>query len=135
MTDVMTVRIALPSRPLGVWQATHFRADAAHGSFAMGPRHIDYVAVLEPGIVELVLEDESERYIAVDTGIVVKREREVLVSTRRALESHDLVELRAAVREVFRKRDESELRARAATSKLEVGFVRRLYELEESRHG
>jgi len=135
MSEPMTVHVALPSKVLGEWRATHLRADAAHGSFGMGPRHIDFVAVLEPGILELALEDGSERYIAVDTGVLVKRQHEVFVSTRRALESADLGELRTTIEQVFRRQDEGELRARAAASKLEVGFVRRLLELEEGARG
>lgn len=127
---VMTVRVALPSRMLGTWRAVSFRGDGAHGSFGLLPRHTDFVVVLEPGLVEMRLEDGRETYLAVDAGVLVKRGRDVFVSTRRGVESADLDELRLTVREVFRKQDAGELRARSAASKLEVSFVRRMLDLE-----
>jgi F-type H+-transporting ATPase subunit epsilon len=132
---MMTVRVALPSRVLGSWEVTSLRGEGAHGSFGMRPRHVDYVVVLEPGIMELTLADGTERFLALDTGVLVKQGKMVFVSTRRAVESANLDELQQTVREVFVKRTEGELRARAAASKLEVGFVRRLLEIGESTRG
>lgn len=131
--EPMTVRIALPSRFLGEWRATSLTADGAHGNFGMKPRHIDYVVVLRPGVLILLLEDGTERFVAVDTGVLVKRGREVFVSTRRGVESTDLEDLRDTVRNVFQKRDAQELRARSSASKLEMSFVRRLMELDDER--
>ena len=131
----MTVRVAVPSSVLGTWEVRRLRGDGSHGSFGMGPRHIDFVVMLEPGLLELHLVDGSERFLAVDTGVLVKRGGMVTVSTRRATESGDLNQLRETVRDVFRSRSESELQARAAAAKLEVGFVRRLFEIEEQSRG
>ena len=135
MTNAMTVRITLPARILGEWRATSVVAPGAHGSFGLKPRHLDFAVVLEPGVMSLELEDEdeTETFVAVDKGLLVKRGDEVFVSTRRAVESNDLEELRDMVALVFRQRDEQEIRARSSASKLEMSFVRGFMELED--HG
>jgi F-type H+-transporting ATPase subunit epsilon len=138
----MRLYITIPSQRLGDWKVRKIVAQGVAGSFCLLPRHIDYVSVLQPGILtmELQPEDETDRevvelFAATDSGVLVKRDRDVHVSVRRAVVSEDLESLRRTVREVFQERDELEIRARSAASKLEVGFVRRFMELEEGLVG
>lgn len=142
MTDAMKLEITIPTRRLGEWQARKIVAEGVTGSFCLLPRHIDWVAVLRPGILslELDVDEEAEEapgelFAATDSGVLVKRDRVVWVSVRRAVISEDLESLRQMVREQFHERDELEVRARSAASKLEVGFVRRFMELEEGLVG
>jgi F-type H+-transporting ATPase subunit epsilon len=137
----MIVRFTTPSRVLGAWRADKLVAEGEHGSFCLKPRHIDWVGILGVGISEIELtpddNDDSPReiFVAHDSGVLVKRADEVLVSVRRGIVSADLDELHETVEKVFRHVDSQEQRARAAAGKLEVGFVRRFLELEESTGG
>jgi F-type H+-transporting ATPase subunit epsilon len=62
---------------------------------------------------------------------LVKCGNDVLVSTPNAVSGAGLGELRRAVEQSQRKRDEREHNARAALEKIEADFVRRFIELEE----
>lgn len=143
MTESMKLEIVIPTRRLGEWRVRKIVADGVTGSFCLLPRHIDWVAVLKPGIliVELCVdeagddEEPRELFAATDSGVLVKRDRAVQISVRRAVVSEDLESLRETVRARFHQRDELEVRARSAASKLEVGFVRRFMELEEGLIG
>lgn len=112
-------------------EVTKVVAEGEHGNFCLLPQHIDFLAVLVPGL--LAFEDEAgkEQFAAVDEGVLVKRGDEVLVSTRQATRGTDLDELRSTVREEFAKLDDRERAAQAATAKLEASFLRAYLELAE----
>jgi F-type H+-transporting ATPase subunit epsilon len=64
--------------------------------------------------------------VAVDEGVLVKTGLDVLVSVRRATGGADLGQLRETVRRDYLTLDENEKSVRAATAKLEAGFLRRV---------
>jgi len=100
-------------------------AETREGSFGLLPRRRDCVAALVPGILTYETEAEGEVFIAVDEGVLVKIGDEVRVSVRRAAGGTDLDHLRDAVRRDYLTLDALTQGARAATEKLESGFVGR----------
>jgi F-type H+-transporting ATPase subunit epsilon len=103
-------------------------AETSEGSFGLLPHRLDCVAALTPGI--LTYETAAgEAFVAVDEGVLVKTGPDVLVSVRRALGGSDLSQLHDAVKREFMTLDKSERDMRAAMTKLEAGFVRRLASL------
>jgi F-type H+-transporting ATPase subunit epsilon len=104
-------------------------AEAPDGYFGMLPRHVDVVTELAPGVLLYETEEGEERFVAVNSGTLVKCGDEVRVAVRGAVEGDDLSELRARVEADFRERDESERDARAALARLEAGMVRRFRDL------
>ena len=101
-------------------------AETRDGSFCLLPRRRDCVAALVPGILTYRSEAESEVFIAVDEGVLVKIGDRVHVTVRRASRSTDLAALREAVQHDYLKLDALEQGAREAAQKLESGFVGRL---------
>jgi F-type H+-transporting ATPase subunit epsilon len=103
-------------------------AETSEGSFGILPHRLDCVAALAPGL--LTYETAAgEAFVAVDEGVLVKTGPDVLVSVRRALGGTDLAQLRDAVKREFLTLDERAEDMRAAMTKLEAGFVRRLASL------
>ena len=100
-------------------------AETREGSFGLLPRRRDCVAALVPGILRYQSAAEGEVFVAVDEGVLVKTGDEVQVSVRRASRGTDLASLRDAVRRDYLTLDALALAARAATQKLESGFVGR----------
>ena len=100
-------------------------AETREGSFGLLPRRRDCVAALVPGILSYQSAAEGEVFVAVDEGVLVKIGDEVQVSVRRASRGTDLASLRDAVRRDYLTLDALALAARAATQKLESGFVGR----------
>jgi F-type H+-transporting ATPase subunit epsilon len=96
----------------------------------MLPGHIDFVSELVPGILLYQTEEGAERFVAVNSGTLVKCDDEVRVAVRGAVEGDDLGALRKRVEADFRKHDEEEREARAALARLEASMIRRFRDLE-----
>ena len=92
------------------------------------PNHVHFVTALVPGILSFTTE-EREIFVAIDEGILVKCGREVLVSTRNAVEGEDLASLEQTVIKQFQVLDEQEKLTRSALAKFEVSMMRRFREL------
>jgi F-type H+-transporting ATPase subunit epsilon len=103
-------------------------AETDEGSFGLLPNRLDCVAALIPGILIFEREGESEAYLAVDEGILIKTGKDVLVSVRNAMEGIDLDTLREAVRDEFLNLDAHEQHMRRMMAKMESGFIRRFSE-------
>jgi F-type H+-transporting ATPase subunit epsilon len=123
----MRLKVVLPMRIFLDQEVTKVVAEAANGSFCLLPKHIDFVAALVAGIISFESE-KGEEYLAVDEGILVKRASEVRISTRRAVRSKDLGELKQIVKQEFRTLDERERKTRSILAKLEADFAKSLFE-------
>ncbi len=128
----MRLKVSLPTRVLIDRDVTKVIAEAENGSFCILPRHIDFVAALVPGILSFK-SDREEEFLAVDEGILVKRDNEVMVSTRKAVRGKNLGTLKQTVEEEFRTLDEQEKKTRSILTRLELDFARRIFQLRE--HG
>lgn len=129
----MQLELLLPSRVFcDIADVSSVVAETAQGSFGILPRRRDCVAALVPGILSYET-PRGTTHLAVDAGVLVKTGAKVRVAVRRAIGGADLRQLRAAVEREFLRLDEDERRARAALSKLEVGFLRRLGGLQHVR--
>jgi F-type H+-transporting ATPase subunit epsilon len=104
-------------------------AEAPDGHFGMWPGHVDFVSELVPGILLYETEDGAERFVAVNSGTLVKCGPEVRVAVRGAVDGDDLGALRARVETEFRRHDEEERQSRAALARLEASMIRRFREL------
>ena len=104
--------------------------EAVDGSFTLLPRHIDMVAALVPGLLTYVL-DGVERLVAIDGGILVKRDRSVRVATGEAIPGDDAADLQRALSASMEDSRDAERRTRAAIAHLETDAIRRLMELED----
>ncbi|MFH1518288.1 MAG: F0F1 ATP synthase subunit epsilon [Pseudomonadota bacterium] len=104
-------------------------AEAPDGHFGMWPGHVDFVSELVPGILLYETEDGAERFVAVNSGTLVKCGDYVRVAVRGAVEGDDLRELRMRVEAEFRQHDEEEREGRAALARLEASMIRRFRDL------
>lgn len=129
MTKTISLKIALPHSIFHEEEVLRIRAIASHGSLTLLPRHVDCVVDLSPGILSCE-SDEGTRIFAVDGGIMVKHEREVLVSTPHAVRPEGS-DLGKSVREAFETIAERESRTRSALRKIEADFVRTFVEVKE----
>jgi F-type H+-transporting ATPase subunit epsilon len=105
-------------------------ANTREGSFGLLPHRRDCAAALGPGILTLTSPTESDYYVAIDEGVLVKTGTDVLISVRRALGGTDLSQLHCAVAQQFLKLDEREQQVRSVIAKLEIGLMRRMASLQ-----
>jgi F-type H+-transporting ATPase subunit epsilon len=129
----MNLKILLPSKVLIEEKVIKVIAEAQNGYFCLLPRHIDFVTTLVPGILSYQSEKGEEIFLAVDEGVLIKFGQEVLVSTRNAIRSPDLDQLKRTVEKEFKTLDEHEKVARSAVAKIEANLIRRFLEIQE--HG
>lgn len=127
----MKLEVFVPTALLLEAEAEKIVAEAVEGSVGILPRHIDYVAVLVPGILTFDTPEGEERLLAVDRGILVKRGDRVTVSVRDAVRGDELSTLRRTVRERFERLDQREREARTALARLEARFIRHFLEQAE----
>lgn len=105
-------------------------AEARNGSFCLKPHHINFLAELVPGILSYWM-GEEEFLLAVNSGILVKKEDEVTVSVRHAIEGDDLEELETVVKKQFRILDQQERETQIALEQLQADFIQRFVELKK----
>ena len=129
----MNLKVLLPTEVLVQEDVAKVTAEAYNGSFCLLPKHVDFAAALVPGILSFETAGGREEFLAVDEGILVKCDEEVMVSTRNAMRGPDLGQLRLTVVERFKVLNDREKTARSAMVKIEAGFVRRFLEIQ--RHG
>lgn len=133
--DTMTLRIWTPERLLLKTRTEKIIAEAGNGFFCLLPRHLDYLAVLVPGVLTYRA-NETENYMAVNRGVLVKCGLDVMISVRNAIPGDNLEELEDAVLDRFRRTDLKEEEISQAMSQLEADFIQRFIELNEQwRHG
>ncbi|MCC0179284.1 F0F1 ATP synthase subunit epsilon [Waterburya agarophytonicola K14] len=125
----MKLKVLTPIQVLIDRPVSKVIAEAENGHFCLLPNHIDFIAALVPGILSFTTETDEEVFVAVDEGILVKCDREILVSTRNAVEGSDLETLKHTVSEQFQALDEKEKLTRSALAQFEVSMMRRFKEL------
>ena len=131
---MMRLQVLLPSEILVNQMVSKVIAEAENGSFCLLPRHLDFVTSLAPGILTYTDSDNRERYVGVAEGVLVKTDREVLVSVEHGVKGENLGELRDTVSQHFEAIDERERQAVSAVARLEADFVRRFLDLEQLPH-
>lgn len=129
----MRLTVLLPTHVLVEEPVSKVVAEAENGSFALLPRHIDFVAHLLPGVLIYERANGEEVFLGTDEGTLVKCADRVMVSTPNAIPGTDLATLRDAVRDAFVHLGDRERGARSALARLEAGVVRRFLDLEEVR--
>lgn len=127
--SAMRLRILLPQEILLDVETGKITAEAENGAFGLLPRHVDFITALAPGILTFVTADGREEFVAVDEGILLKRGKQVQVSTRNAVIGQELGELKRLIAERFRNLNEYERKSRDALYKLEADLIRRFMEL------
>jgi F-type H+-transporting ATPase subunit epsilon len=128
---MMNLKVLLPNRVLLDREVGKISGEAENGSFTILPRHVDFVTVLVPGLLMLTDREDNETFLAVDEGVLVKKEKDVLVSVRRAIQSDSLEDLHTAVEQEFRRHDEQERQARSALVDLETDLLHHFMALGE----
>ncbi len=126
----MRLRVFLPMKILIDQEVTKVVAEAENGSFGILPKHVDFVAALTPGIFSFESGGEEE-FMAIDEGVLVKCGTDVMVSTRKAVRSRNLGELKRTVEEEFGTLNESERKTRSILAKLEADFTKGFLKMRE----
>jgi F-type H+-transporting ATPase subunit epsilon len=134
MADTFELTILLPDQILLSTPVARLGGEAINGSFVVLPRHIDFVTALVPGILYYQADETDLSFVAIDSGVLVKRAASVWVSVLQAIVGDDLDHLDQVVEQEFRQRDEREKQTQTALARLEVSFMRGMVNLGRSQY-
>jgi len=127
----MHLKILLPFRVFDdIQNVKRIVMETSEGSFGLLPQRLDCVAALVPGI--FTYETDSEHYIAIDEGMLIKAGEEVTLSVRNAIRGASLEALHQSVETSFMRLNESEKEMRSSMAKMESGFIISLDKFRES---
>lgn len=130
----MNLTIILPSRIEFSGSASRVGAHGSHGRFSLLPRHIDTVAKLTAGLVSFQPDGEDKlRWLAIDGGILVKRDKDVYICTTNAA-SGELGELETQALAELKRHRSREQQSEHALRKIEADFLNRFSELDSDEH-
>lgn len=130
----MNLKISIPSEiVLEKTGVIRIVAESPNGFFGILPARLDCTACLVPGILLYETQEEGERFVAVDEGLLIKVGPNVHVSVRNAEVANQLGTIHQIIKDRILARSEQEKRMRLILAKLESDFVRNL--MEFSRHG
>ena len=101
---------------------TRVVCETDQGLFGILPNRLDCVGALAAGILIYDTPENGENYVAIDRGILVKAEDEIMISVRSAIGGKELGKLNEAVQKEFLDLNEKEIEIRSAMMKLETGF-------------
>ena len=130
----MQLIITLPTHVFLQAEAVKIKAEGPQGGFCLLPRHIDFVSSLVPGLFSYVGPEpgQTENFLAMDAGLLVKLGSEVLVACTNVV-AGKLGELEEAVRQMLDAHNEQERKSRTSLARLEADFVRRFVGFDHDR--
>lgn len=97
----------------------HIMIDTIEGSYGILPNRLDFVAILEPGIMLFEESSGETSYIAHNIGLVVKKGNEVTISTHDAMQEAELGKIKESLHEEVLRLEESEAHIRQVIADIE----------------
>ena len=94
------------------------------GFWTLLPRHADFINALVAGIVSYTTEDEKTLYIACNRGVVVKKDKEVRISTPLAILDDNLEKLTRTIEIDFKQMEEERKEVNTTMARLEIGLIK-----------
>lgn len=127
----MILKVLSPYEVILEQKISKIVAEGIEGYFCLLPRHIDYVSTLKSSILGYVDLEGSQRYLAVNEGVLTKCGSLVTVSTLNAIEGDSLEELRQKVLTEFIKVDDVEKEVKTALASLELQMFKELMKVKK----
>ena len=128
----MQLRILLPNGVFAdIRNVRRVVVETTDGSYGLLPKRMDCTAALVPGILLYETEEDGERYIALNEGIMTKTGYKITVSVRHAIGNTRLGELKNMVSKEMIEMNELEKNARLVMAKLETGFLQSFQKLRD----
>lgn len=128
----MRLRVLTPSEVVLEQDVVHVTAEDVTGSLGIRPGHAPMVTPLVPGIVIARSDSGSEKFVAVNGGVMMVVGDTVEVVSRHAVAGADLAGLTNKVVAGFEKEHEEDKANRTAFEKLRMSFLRGVVEFDRA---
>ncbi len=93
--------------------------DTNEGVYGILPNRLDFVAIMEPGILIYKKKAEGACYIAHDIGVAVKRGNNVTICTHNAIKEDELGKIKGSLLQELKRSEQSEMHIRKVIADLE----------------
>lgn len=125
----MKLSIFLPfCKLLEIDNVTKIQFETKTGNYGILPNRLDFTAAVIPGILYYESSNQ-DHWIAIDEGIVIKANEDIMVSVHDAVEADTLEELESVIEKEFLLLDKNEQLIRISIAKLEGNYFQRLKEM------
>lgn len=94
------------------------------GFWTLLPRHADFINTLTAGIMSYTTENDKILYIACNRGVVVKKDKEVRISTPLAVLDSNLEKLTQTIAIDFKQMEEERKEVNTTMARLEIGLIK-----------
>ncbi|MGN6545417.1 MAG: hypothetical protein ACTHK7_10250 [Aureliella sp.] len=101
------------------------------GRFGVLPGHEPFLTLLVPCVIACRREDNQQRYVAADGGVLSLQDNHVSVVTREAVIADQLEEVADAVVAMLAARRQRERTARAEFAELQSSLLKQLHKMEK----
>jgi F-type H+-transporting ATPase subunit epsilon len=128
----MKLRLTTPTEVVLDMDAVHVTVEDPTGSLGLRPGHAPLVTALVPGILVVRGAGGSERYAAVNGGVLVADGETVEVVSRQAVSGTDIAHLDGTVVAGFEKDVEGDRANHAAFEKMRIRFMKGMLEFDRA---
>lgn len=129
----MRLKIILPSAVfIDVDHVQQVNVETPMGAYGLLPRRLDCATSVVPGILTYVTADDIETFVAVDEGVLIKHDQQVMVAVRRAFIGSDLAQLQDHINQQFLQQNEARDNRHRLQQRLESGFLRRFADFRDA---
>ncbi len=122
----LELEVLVPDRVLVQERVVSLEAADASGRFGLRTGHEDFLTVLVPCVVRYRLEPGTERFAAVDGGVLLLERGRITVVTRDAVVAERIDQVADAAAAMLAARREREQVARSGFAELETTLLREL---------
>lgn len=129
----MRLDLRTPDGPLLEVEILAVKARDASGGFTLLPAHAPFVTVLEPCILIYRPVQGGERYVAVDTGLILHEGGQAKIVTRDAVRAESIASAGEAVAAMVAARQRQEAEASRAFADLTLSLIHELPALGGAR--
>lgn len=100
------------------------------GFWTLLPKHVDMVNTLAAGIVSYMDDQDKMHYVACNKGVLVKKDKDIRISTPLAILDDNLERLTQTIAVDFKKMEEERKEISSTMAKLEIGLIKGLQSLK-----
>ena len=108
MSNVIDLKIYSPIEMLLDEEVKKLIFQGKEGYVTILPNHIDYVSSFESNIMSYVDKNDNQKFIALNSGILVKYSNKVRLTAYKAIIGDSLKDLKTKVNEITEKEDDIE---------------------------
>lgn len=128
---MMTLTVYLPFQILIQQPIQKITFESIDGFHTILPKHIDYATALKTGIVRYQDKNGQTGYLACDEGILIKKGKNISLSTRLGIKNNNLKELENVIKTDFKKMEETRKESNKTMAQLELTLARGLLQLNK----